>query len=620
MNRKSLWIVFLALSVTYVTGCGGGSSAPPNVVVSFSQLPPGILAPNATASIAANVLGDNSNNGVTWSCAPANACGSFSTSPTPSGTSTTYTAPASGSVTIIATSVANTAVSASLNVNISSSAGLAGTYSFYLGGWDGQQSNVYSLAGSVVIASNGSLTGEQDYNDGSGLTSPEPGGDMITSGSLWINPANGQGFLTLITNNSNMGINGTETLALNFVNSNHALVVQADGSATSSGSFDLQTLPSTPAGGFSFVLSGAGSTGNTVFFGGVFSLAGTSLTNGVFDENHAGSISTENAFTGTLSTPDSFGRGTLTGTGIANTIVFYIVGPEAIRLIDVDSAGTTVGSAFGQGSGDFTISSLPSVFSIQSNLAGNLYAAAGQITPAGGNFTGVADVNELEVGSGSAISISGTYNVGTNGYGSLTIASGVLGDVSALGIYAVDPNLNISDPNNSTGGGGAVVVDLDNNVAGFGVLVPQTDSSTASFSGNYALGFQDFTTSGEFDFVGNATATASSLSGGGVLSDPAEQLAGQPVDTGTTFTGTLAPDTITNAGRYLLDPFTMIVADGAATINYQAVIYQASGGQLFWLENGADGNGSVFSGQIQQETLPVPLFVKAATVNKTQKQ
>jgi hypothetical protein len=622
MNRKFPRIFLLALSVTYVAGCGGSSShTPPNVVVSFSQLPPGILAPAATAPIAANVLGDSSNSGVTWSCTPANACGSFSTSPTPSGTSTTYMAPGTaGSVTLIATSVANTADSASLNVNISTAAGLAGPYSFYLSGWDGQASNVYSLAGSVLIASNGSLTGEQDYNDGSGLTSPEPGGDMITSGSLWINPANGQGFLTLITNNANLGINGTETLALNFVNSNHALIIQADGSATSSGSFDLQTLPSTLlAGGFSFAVSGAGNTGNTHFFGGVFTVAGTNVTNGLVDENDAGNVSTNNSFTGTLTAADTFGRGTFTGTGIANTIVYYVVGPEAIRLIDVDTNGTAVGSAFSQGSGNFTISSFPSVFSIQSNLAGNLYSAAGQISPAGGNFSGVADVNEEQVGSGSAVSIDGTYNVGTNGYGSLTITAGELGDVSALGIYAVDPNLNINDPNNSSGGGGAVVVDLDNNVAGSGVLVPQTDPSTASFAGNYALGFQDLTANGEFDFVGNATATSTALSGGGVLSDPGEQLVNQLVDPGTTFTSTLAPDTITNVGRYLLDPFTMIVADGAATINYQAVVYQASGGQLFWMENGADGNASVFGGQIQGQTLPVPLFVKAAVVNKTQK-
>ena len=46
MNRKSLWIFLLALGLTYVVGCGGSSSHnPPNVVVSFSQLPSGTWLP-----------------------------------------------------------------------------------------------------------------------------------------------------------------------------------------------------------------------------------------------------------------------------------------------------------------------------------------------------------------------------------------------------------------------------------------------------------------------------------------------------------------------------------------------------------------------------------------------
>jgi len=622
MNRKSLWIILLALGVTYVAGCGSSSNNNGNnILVSFSQVPAGILAPAATAQVTATVISDPKNAGVTWSCTPVGSCGSFNPTTTPSGTATTYTAPGTGSVAIIATSVTNTAQFASVNVNISNSAGIAGNYAFYLSGFDG--SNIYSVAGAVAIAANGSLTGEQDYNDASGFTFTDV---PVTSGSLFVNPATGQGSLTLITGNANLGISGTETLALNLVNSNHALIIQADGSATSSGSFDLQTLPSTPNGGFSFVLSGAGNTGNSDFFGGVFTVAGSNVSNGMFDENQAGNVSFGQTFnTATLSSADALGRGTLTGTGIATTIVYYIVGPEVMRLMQVDSSRTLVGSAFGQGAstGNFNNSSVgDSVFSVQSNFAGNIYAAVGQIVPVGGNFSGVADVNEEEVGFADAQIISGTYSIASNGYGNLMITSGTLGDVSVLGIYATDPTLNLNDPNNTaSGGGGAAVVDLDGNVAGSGVLVPQTDISTASFDGPYALGFQDFVnngaTSGQFDFVGNATATASSLSGSGVVSDPGEILAGQTIDSGTTFTSTTTPDSV-NPGRYLLDPFTMIVGDGAVTLNFQAAIYQASGEQLFWLENGADDNASVFGGQIQQQTLPLPLAVKAAA-KKTQK-
>jgi len=650
MNRKSLWIVLLALGVTYVAGCGSSNNN--NILVSISQPPPGIVVPGAPAvSVTATVTGDSAHAGVTWSCTPGNSaatCGSFNPGPTPSGTSTMYLPPptAVGPVVITATSVTNTAAFATANVNISTSGGISGNYSFYLSGFDGNQSNgIYSLAGAVLINADGTLTGEQDYNNAGGITSSNL---PISSGSLSFNPATGLGTLTLVTSNTQLGANGTETLALNFVNGNHALIIQADGSATSSGSFDLQTLSSTPAGGFSFVLSGAGNTGHTVFFGGVFTVSGSSVTNGVYDRNDDGNVTptpsvppaSGTSFTGTLSTPltDSFGRGTLTGTGITNNIAYYIVGPEAIRLIGIDSSNTLVGSAFGQGasSGNFTNSSIGnSVFSIQSNFAVDAvpYGAVGQIAPTGGNFSGVADLNAPGEAAADAQIISGIFSVTSNGRGSLAITPSPLGNgdvvvVANLGIYATDPTLNLNDPNNTTSPGpastvsGALVVDLDTDIAGSGVLVPQTDTATTSFAGNYALGLQDFvSTVGEFDFVGNATVSPGSLSGAGTLNDPADVLNIQTpqVDSSTTFTSTLAPD-LANPGRFLVDPLTVVVGDGAVTIPYQAVIYQASGGQLFWLENQGDTLGSVFSGQIQQQTtLPIAADAKKAAAKTTQK-
>ncbi len=95
-------------------------------------------------------------------------------------------------------------------------------------------------------------------------------------------------------------------------------------------------------------------------------------------------------FTGTLMAADASGRGTgtLTSTigGLASSIAYYVVGPEAIRIIDMDNNDTAVGSAFGQGAsaGNFTNASIGnSVFSIQSNFAGNLYASVGQVFPSG---------------------------------------------------------------------------------------------------------------------------------------------------------------------------------------------------------------------------------------------
>ena len=661
MNRVSLCIVLLALGLT--AACGGGSSSN-NILVSISQAPPGFLAPGATTSITAAVTG--SSKGVNWSCTPGNSaatCGSFNPASTKSGTATMYTAPpGAGPVIITASSAANSAAFATANVQISTSGGLAGNYAFYVSGFDGN--GTYSLAGAVTIAADGTLTGEQDYNDI--VVSSPRGGDMIMAGSsLSFDPATGLGTLILQTNNPHLGLNGfTETFALNFVNNSHALIVQADGSATSSGSFDLQTLPSTLSGGYSFTLSGAHDhSGESFIYGGVFSVSGTSLSNGLMDANDGhGIITLGQNFTGTLMAADTFGRGTgtLSNTvgGLSASIVYYIVGPEAIRIIDMDGSDTAVGSAFGQGDNTFDNTSLlTSIFSVQSNSAGFPYTAVGQIVPSGAdavransvrpevvvtnNFSGTADVNET-ADSGldpfflEAAAINGTYSIQSNGYGSLTIGStddDLLLDVSALGIYMVDPNINISDPNNASGGGGALVADLDVNVAGSGVLVPQTNPAPALFAGNYALGLQDFApNNGEFDFVGYAqdvtpasTTTSGTFAGAGTVSDPGELLvSGQISDTGT-FSTPFSLDTTNSAGRYLMNSFTVDVGDGAFQIPYGAIIYQASGGQLFWMENGgdefnADIAESVFSGQIQQQTLPLGAADRKAAVKTTPKK
>jgi len=141
-----------------------------------------------------------------------------------------------------------------------------------------------------------------------------------------------------------------------------------------------------------------------------------------------------------------------------------------------------------------------------------------------GTFSGVADDNELFIYNIQlpAAPISGTYSIASSGYGSLTIVPGDLGDVSALGIYMTDPNLNLNDPNNTTTGlGGALVADMDGALAGgLGVLIPQTNSSPASFAGNYDFGAQGFNSSFEFDLVGQGSVTGGVLTGTGLVSDP----------------------------------------------------------------------------------------------------
>ncbi len=394
-----------------------------------------------------------------------------------------------------------------------------------------------SMAMATSWAANKTITTVLDSS------SPEPSGDTILPGTaaLTVDPTTGQGTLTLTTNNASLGVDGVETLGVQFVNTNHALIVQFDGSATSSGSMDTQTLSSTlNDGNYAFTFSGVDPGYASIVFGGVFSISnsGTTLA-GTFDVDDVGAaVSTPTlgtTFSGTITGPDAFGRGTITSSLPVASLNYYVVGPEALRIIDVDAdtGDSGVGSVFGQGTGTFSTSSLgSSVFGVESNSFGSLYAAAGMFTtdPASVTFNGVADDNEFDNGIiVPRAPISGSYAVASNGYGNLTITAGDLGDVSVLGIYMTDPLLNLNDPNNTTSGlGGALVADLDGfTLNGTGVLIPQTDTSTANFAGSYAFGAQAYndargpTLGWEFDFVGQGSVNSGALSGAsGLLSDP----------------------------------------------------------------------------------------------------
>jgi len=617
VNRKLLLVILVAFSTAYFAGC---SSNPKHLSIAISTPPPASIAPGASVQIAATETGTTAS--IDWTCTPGNSaatCGSFSPTPTTSGQTTMYTAPptAVGAVTITATSEAKGLAPVSVNITIQTNQGIAGAFAFYVTGLDVGQST-YSVAGAVLINADGTLTGEQDYNNGFDISSPA-NGDTITSGALSIG-ADGSGTLTLVTDNNAVGVGGTETFSVNFVNNSHALIIQADGSATSSGSLDLQTLPSTLASNFAFALTGVGPAGFTVTEGGVFTITGGTAISGTVDVNDATAAtdpSLGNAFTGSATPADTFGRGTITITTdsaqIGNTLSYYVIGPEAIRLVvtapgvtQASPAITAAGSAFGQGTGTFSNASIGnSVFIDQANAGGDIFAAVGQIVPTGGAFTGIADNNETAF-SGmfvDAAAISGTYSIASNGYGSLSINPATLLDVTTFGVYMVDPAINVNDPNNTSGGGGALIVDLDASLAGVGVLVPQTDAATTSFAGNYALGLQDLipttAASGEVDFVGNAVATAT-LAGSGTLSDPRDLFGLGTVDTAT-FSAPITPDTTNTAGRSEINPFTVTVNGNGVpvTIPDMANAYQASGAQLFWIEDGADGQSSVFGGQLQ---------------------
>jgi hypothetical protein len=647
MNRKAyisvLAIVFLG--ICFLTGCSSGSNAPtiaitPSAGATESAQINQPFATQLQATVTANGSPE-SGVSVVFTAPASGASGTFAngtatetdtTNSSGVATSSIFKANATASSYTVTASTSGATATASFSLTNTA----VPTYAFSLSGMEltdpsGDGPYVYDLAGAIAVDVNGDvLGGELDFNDGSDNTSPgEPAtADSISpaTAALVVN-ANGQGTLTLTdATNTNVGVNGVITLGVQFVNSNHALITQFDGTATSGGSLDLQTNPGTAVAsnaGFAFSMSGVDPDYDPVTIGGVFKTDATSTTlSGVFDEVDDGNLSTGNVFPSgvVIGIPDSYGRGVITGTGSGTptSIVYYNVGPEAIRLIDVDTTDTASGSAYGQGSTTFTNASLTSsVFGVESTTAGWVYAAVGQITaPASGTFSaGIGDVDE----AGEAVSgatISGTYSISNvvaattyNGYGSLAITSGNLEDVTNLGLYMTDPALNLSDPNNTVGGGGALVVDLSGFVQGTGLLIPQTDTTTADFTGSsssYAFAAQDYFCFGcEFDYVGQGSFASGAFTGTGLLSDPVGFFDdGSAAYTGVAFAGTpLADADESTTGRYTMftanpaGAFALTVPEGEP-LPLQVVIYQASGTQLFWLD---EDDFSLSLGTIEQQ-------------------
>jgi len=551
-------------------------------------------------------------------------------------------------VTITATSADHPSKSASVSVAITGVQ--TANFVFYASGQDNNTVagfiDQYSIAGVVAIAQDGSgtvVSGEQDYNDGDGNTSPQPGGDSITGGSLVMaNDGSGNATLTLTTNNASLPNGGTEVFALAFANTNHAVIVEFDGSATSSGSYDFQSSTAAPVGApsvsFSFVASGTNTMFDPVCDGGVFSVDASGNITGVYDlndfDNQPATFANPIPAGVATGSVDTFGRGVITGALFGGAAInYYVVGPEVLRLIAVDTAATAVGSAYGQGSTpSFSSGSIgQSVFQIGSAL--DNYGAVGEFStaPEAGvvkakahantpvretgttctgtglcSFTGEGDYNDLNTGGGGGpIAISGTYSIAANGYGSLNF-DGTFDTVSVFGVYAVDPTLNILDPNNTTDtadSGGALIAEMDANLFGTGSIVPQTDVAQTSFSGFYAFGAQAVGNSAEFDFLGTATVTPgdsnSTFTGEGSLSDPFGVFTDPPAEIPVTFSATPSlPDAF---GRYAINPLAM--QTGAdTTVNFSAVAaYQASGGQLYWVET---EEGFYFLGPLEQGTAP----------------
>src|SRR6267378_1047716 len=628
MNCKIPFLGMLALA--FLNGCGGGSSSGPQpILVVLSTPPPSSIVAGGTATVSATVSNDTAAKGVTWSCAPAGTCGSFSPTSTASGVSTTYTAPASppsgGKVTITASSVADGTKSASATVIIpgtASKATLKGQYVFFITAPTGNRKapagtwGTTAFVGSVTVDGAGNITGGMED-----LVSPgfydiaDPilatTANLIPNTSYYTVDPSGHGTMRIKTANN-------ETIDFSFVltSASHALIIEADGNP-GSGTLDRQQPvaggfnSSQISGGYSFTMTGANSSSpaTKVVLGGVFTAnGGAGLSNVILDVNSGGTImprttSPSQSFTA----PDSNGRGSLIMPG-GRAFTYYIISSKALRLLESDNVDLTGGSAYAQSA---TVPPLSGKFVFQHSgwsSAGRTIAAGQFSSNASGSIT--AGVSDSIAGGppttpSTSKPVTGSYMLSGTQNGTLTLMDAA--GSSTFNIYMVDPAVNILDPNNSSGGGGALLLHTDATINGTGIVVPQAVSATPSFVANYALNLTNSittsTTTDEADLVGVVSSDGSSKFVNG-LADYDKNDSANPAILpvlGASFTGTFAADTA-NSGRFT-GSFT--VTPGAypfiSATAFNVSFYQASGSQAFVIQTDLSAN---VSGYLLQQQLP----------------
>ncbi|HEY4740446.1 MAG TPA: hypothetical protein VIH76_07630 [Candidatus Acidoferrales bacterium] len=601
MNRKAIAFTSLVLGVVVFNGCGGSSisnkstGSNSGTTIELTNAP-ATLGVGQAVNLRATVGSDAANGGVDWNCTPIGSCGAFSPAHTANGATTSYTAPAAaGTVMIVADASDDSGATASANISVISAASnsvLNGPYVFFVEGTD--STGIYVAAGTIITDGNGNITGgEQDYSDqGASKTRSDP----ITG--IYSVESDGRGSITLNVNDKALPNGGVETFSIAATSPTHALIIEFDGSATSGGTLDFQSANALSAGSiagsYSFALNGYDlDSAVPAAFGGVANLSAAAgfVSSGAFYANDGGTTQTSLQLNGPVTGPDAFGRGTIR-TSVGLNFVYYAVQGEVLRIVEADLPDFLTGGAFvGQGaagaSASFSNSALSgpyAFFESGSTISGRL-SLAGQFTADGsGNLSaGFVDTNDGGMNQSGSIAGQAVYSIPGNGTGTLTLpgTATTTMEVSALLIFPTDPALNLLDPNSASGGGGALILDFDNNAIGTGVIVPQ---ALGAFDGDYAVVLGSFDSAGEENFVGQSVANGSgSLAGTVDVNDSFATVSG------VTFSGASAADS-SNLGRYT-GSFTV----GAKT--YSITYYQASGGEFFVLDTDSPdvGNGALES-------------------------
>lgn len=459
-------------------------------------------------------------------------------------------------------------------------ASLKGNYAFAMAGEDPFSGAFLTRAGSFIADGNGNITSAlEDVGDGATPTT------VAFSPGTYTIQGNGKGVITLPA-----AAGGG--LILNFSMSEAApsgggLLIQGDGNATSSGTFNQQNLSAFTqpfaAANYVFDFSGIDNGGFPLSIVGEVATTGAggvgAGTEDVNDGSAAGPSGPIAIVAGGSVTPDNnagnnanFGRSTITFGG--NSFALYPIDQTHAKFIEIDGAALTSGDFFEQ-TGTIPTSNATLTSSLIFLTGGSNVNVGGAVTRAGrftadgnGNLTALLfDQNAQKsdgTGSHSCVdssdagcsltAMAATYSItgaASPGRGTLSLTfTGQNATVDEI-FYIASPTLGVIQDNSANIIADGSLLGQSGSVATSGNFVVNITGQIAPSGGN--VGFEE-------DIVGQYALSSGNVTGASDL-----------IELGSTSNHNIAPTNVATSGT------TLINGDGTKRNSLQLVFTPTSG-------------------------------------------
>lgn len=328
-----------------------------------------------------------------------------------------------------------------LVVNAENACLLSGQFNLMASGFRGNRASTH-VASINIDASTGTITGEQDYKAqsrtiaGETLTSGQCKNRSTNSGTLELDSASG----TIDYDFSVTPPDSTNTIRSARLELIHSGSDSGSGQLTVSDT-SAYNAGTVPTGNFAFGLMGVDGSQLHHAMAGRFTMdSSAAISGGLIDSNDSTYSLSDQALSGTMTAPDSSGRGTLTlqSGSLSTQLAYYIVSANKMFVIDIDPSG-----------GGLRETGL--ITAQTGNVSANTFSADALTTPSIVSLWGrigdtepvsVAELGRLSGGSSSTLAVNlqldssvqatdaanvawtSSYTVDANGHGTLTAVNG----------------------------------------------------------------------------------------------------------------------------------------------------------------------------------------------------